>query len=72
MIDFLKNNPSVTKEEYLWEWTVPQIKLASYDFTHIKYLSEKEKEKKKTKVMNSAEDILNDLNMPIFGQTKKQ
>lgn len=72
MIDFLKNNPSVTKEEYLWEWTVPQIKLASYDFTHIKYLSEKEKERKKTKVMNSAEDILNDLNMPIFGQTKKQ
>lgn len=71
MIDFLKNNPSVTKEEYLWEWTVPQIKLASYDFTHIKYLSEKEKEKKKTKVMNSAEDILNDLNMPIFGQNKK-
>lgn len=71
MIDFLKNNPSVTKEEYLWEWTVPQIKLASYDFTHIKYLSEKEKERKKTKVMNSAEDILNDLNMPIFGQNKK-
>lgn len=72
MIDFLKNNPSVTREQYLWEWTVPQIKLASYDFTHIKYLSEKEKERKKTKVMNSAEDILNDLNMPIFGQTKKQ
>lgn len=71
MIDFLKNNPTVTREQYLWEWTVPQIKLASYDFTHIKYLSEKEKEKKKTKVMNSAEDILNDLNMPIFGQNKK-
>lgn len=71
MIDFLKNNPSVTKDEYLWAWTVPQIKLAAYDFTHIKYLSEKEKERKKAKVMNSAEDILNDLNLPVFGQHKK-
>ncbi len=67
MIDFLKNNPSVTKQEYMWEWTVPQVKLASYDFTHVRYLSEKEKERKKVKVVNSLDDLKNDLNMPIFG-----
>lgn len=67
MIDFLKNNPTVTRQEYLWEWTVPQIKLASYDYTHVRYLSEKEKERKKVKVVNSLDDLKNDLNMPIFG-----
>lgn len=67
MIDFLKNNPSVTRQQYMWEWTVPQVKLASYDYTHVRYLSEKEKKKKKSKVVNSLEDLKNDLNMPIFG-----
>ena len=67
MIDFLKNNPSVTRQQYMWEWTVPQVKLAAYDYTHVRYLSEKEKKKKKSKVVNSLDDIKNDLNMPIFG-----
>lgn len=69
MIDFLKNNPTVTKQEYLWEWTVPQVRLASYDFTHVKYLTEEEKKKKKAKVVNSLDDLKNDLNMPIFGNS---
>ena len=37
MVDFLRLNPYVTREEYMWKWTVPQIKLASYDFSHIEY-----------------------------------
>ena len=37
MIDFLRLNPYITKDEYMWEWTVPQIKLASYDFSHVEY-----------------------------------
>lgn len=73
MIDFLKANPYVTRDEYMWEWTIPQIRLSSYDFTHVKYLSEKEVEKKgkskkskNTKTINSAEDLMNDLGFPIF------
>lgn len=35
MMDFLKNFPFVSKEEYLWEWNVAQIALATADATHI-------------------------------------
>lgn len=66
MTDFLKANPYVTRDEYLWEWTVPQIRLASYDYTHVEYLSEKEIEKKKRKSIDSAEDLLSDLGTSIF------
>lgn len=70
MVDFLRANPYVTREEYMWEWTIPQIRLASYDFTHVKYLSEKEVKKKNTttKTINSAEDLINDLGFPIFNK----
>lgn len=63
MIDFLKNNPYVTREEYLWEWTIPQIRLASYDFTHVRYLSEKEVEKKNAKAYDNPEDFMRDLGL---------
>lgn len=46
MIDFLRANPYVSKEEYMWKWTVPQIKLASYDFSHIEYLDNVDSNKK--------------------------
>ena len=68
MVDFLKANPYVTREEYMWEWTVPQIRLASYDFTHVKYLSEKEIEerKKHSTTYDNPIDFVNDLGIPIF------
>ena len=65
MVDFLKANPYVTREEYMWEWTVPQIKLASYDFTHVRYLSEKEA-KANEKCYDDPQDFVNDLGIPIF------
>lgn len=65
MIDFLRANPFVTKEEYMWEWTVPQIKLASYDFSHVSYGSSKKNPKANAKTINSAEDLLNDLGVPL-------
>lgn len=52
-------------DKYMWEMTVSQINLAKYDTTHIEYLSDKEIEKKKTKVINSAEDLINDLGFKI-------
>lgn len=71
MIDFLKNNPTVTKEEYMWEWTIPQIRLASYDFTHVVYLNKNKKRKPATQTFNSAEDLLNDLGVPVFNKPNK-
>lgn len=65
MFDFLKAYPSVTMDKYMWEMTVAQINLAKYDTTHIEYLSDNEIEKKKTKVINSAEDLINDLGFAI-------
>mgnify|MGYP003290982371 CR=1 FL=1 len=69
MMDFLKENPSVTKEAYMWEWTVPQIKLASSDSTRVKYLTEKEVEAKKSKQYssNNIDELKSDLGIPIFG-----
>lgn len=63
MVDFLKANPYVTRDEYLWEWTIPQIRLASYDFTHVKYLSESEVEKNNAKAYDNPEDLMRDLGM---------
>lgn len=60
MIDFLKTNPYVTREEYLWQWTIPQVRLASCDFTHVKYYSDEEAEKRKTRkqAINTIEDLM--------------
>ena len=75
MIDFLRANTWCSQEEYKWQITVPQVRLASMDFTHIEYLSDEEKKdnekKNKTKnttVINGAEDFknLNDLGIPIL------
>lgn len=75
MIDFLRVNTWCSQEEYKWQMTVPQVRLASMDFTHTEYLSDKEKKdnKKKNKaknttVINGAEDFknLNDLGIPIL------
>ena len=43
MIDFLRANTWCSQEEYKWGMTVPQVRLASMDFTHIEYLSDSEK-----------------------------
>ena len=65
MIDFLRQNPYVTKEEYMWKWTVPQIKLASHDFTHVVYLTDKDIENSKTKMVDGT-NLRSDLNVPIL------
>lgn len=71
MTDFLKANPYVTKEEYLWDWTVPQVKLSSFDFTHTVFLSEEEAKKSKAKKIDSADDLINDLGIPITALKNK-
>lgn len=71
MIDFLRTNTWCSQEEYKWQMTVPQVRLASMDFTHIEYLSDNEKQNgslKNAKVINGVEDLknLNDLGIPIL------
>jgi hypothetical protein len=71
MIDFLRANAWCSQEEYKWQMTVPQVRLASMDFTHIEYLSDNEKQNgnlQNTKVINGVEDLknLNDIGIPIL------
>lgn len=65
MIDFLKAHPGVSRDEYLWEWTVPQVKLALFDNTHVEYLSEEqakvEKARRSGNVFTSAKSLVSDL-----------
>lgn len=65
MVDFLRQNPFITKEEYMWKWTVPQIKLATYDYTRVQTLTDEEAEKQNATVINSAEELMNDLGVNI-------
>lgn len=70
MVDFLKANPFVSMEEYKWKLSSPLIKLMSADNTHIHYLSEKEQQMKNATVINSVEDLMNDLGMSIDVNSK--
>ena len=67
MIDFLRANTWCSQEEYKWRMTVPQIRLASVDFTRIEYLSDSEKKNNKLKNATVLDDAnLNDLGIPIL------
>ncbi|MBQ0073131.1 MAG: hypothetical protein KBT34_02930 [Prevotella sp.] len=70
MIDFLRANPYVSREDYLWKWTVPQIKLASYDYSHVEYLTEEQakadKQKDSTVVIEHVMEYMTDLGVPVF------
>lgn len=70
MIDFLKANPYVTKEEYLWKWTIPQIKIASFDFTHNEYLEEEDKKMRNIRQIRNARDMMQflDPRIPVINK----
>lgn len=70
MIDFIKNNQTVTIEQYKWELTIPQIKIASHDFTHVEYISEKKAKSNQVRSYDNPYDLMNDLGIPIFKQEK--
>lgn len=67
MVDFLKANPFVTMDSYKWGLSSPMIKLMCADNTRIHYLSEKQSKMKNATVINNAEDLMNDLGIPVFG-----
>jgi len=64
-MDFLKAYPNITRNEYLWELSVPMIKLMSIDNTRVHYLSEKDVKRKNAKVIDGT-NLTNDLGIPIF------
>lgn len=67
MVDFLRANPWCSREEYLWQMTVGQVRLASFDFSHVEYI---DKDKAKVKRIGGTKDLknLNDLGIPIINK----
>ena len=65
MVDFLKAKPFVSMEDYKWRLSVPMIKIMAMDNTHINYLSDKQIERRNSKVIGNGAK-LNDLGLPIF------
>lgn len=65
MVDFLKANPYVSMEDYKWRLSVPMIRLMAMDNTRVNYLSEKQVKQKNATKIDSVEDLMNDLGMPI-------
>lgn len=68
MVDFLKNNPFVSLEDYKWNLNPRMIRIMSVDHTHVHYLSEKEAKKKKAVVVNDANTLMNDLGIPVISK----
>ena len=60
-----------TIEDYKWNLNPRMIRIMCADNTHIRYLSEKQAKKENATVINSADDLMNDLGMSIdIGKNK--
>lgn len=68
MVDFLRSNTWCSRDEYLWGMTVGQVRLSSFDFSHVEYLN-KDNNNKVGKI-GGADDLknLNDLGLPIINK----
>lgn len=70
MVDFLKQFPFITMEDYKWGFSVPMIRLMTADNTRVRYLSEKQAEERKRrrecKHLSSKKDMT-DLGIPMLG-----
>lgn len=69
MADFLKNHPFVSMDDYMWNMNPCLIKLMAIDNTRVHYLSDKERERRKTRYIDGT-NISSDLGVPIFGENK--
>ena len=68
MVDFLKSNPYVTMDDYLWRLNPCLIRLMSMDNTRVHYLSEKQAKKKGGKMYDGSDlgALKNDLGVVVF------
>lgn len=72
MVDFLKANPFVSMDDYLWKYSVPYLRLMAVDNTRVIYLSEEQAKKHNTtKYGGSHQQSFSDLGVPIFGNIVK-
>ena len=71
MTDFIKAHTMYNFEDYKWNLNPCMIKLMCADNTRIHYLSEKQSKMKNATVINNAEDLMNDLGIPVFGALDK-
>lgn len=68
-MDFIKQYPTISIEDYFWKYSAPMIRLMSSDGTYTKYLSEKQAkrywaEHRQTKMYENVDDFMTDLGMP--------
>ena len=72
MTDFIKAHTMYNFEDYKWNLNPCLIRLMCADNTRIHYLSEKQVEMRKSKVIDGSNmDIISDLGIPIFGGEKE-
>lgn len=71
-MDFIKQYPSTTFEDYFWKYSTPMIRLMSSDGTYSVMLSEEQAERywakhpKKRTTYDDADKFINDLEIPMF------
>lgn len=69
MVDFLKANPYMSMEDYMWKYSIPMIKIMGMDNSHVNYLSEKQAKERGGKTIDTktrtVEEISNDLGIKI-------
>ena len=69
MVDFLKANPFMTMDDYLWKYSIPMIKIMGMDNTHVNYLTEKQVEDRNFMTVDvngkSVQQLNNDLGTAI-------
>lgn len=71
-MDFIKQYPSFTFEDYFWRYSSAMIRIMSCDATFTRYLSEKQAKKywankrNGNKFYDDPNKFMNDLGLPIF------
>lgn len=71
-MDFIKQYPSMTFEDYFWKYSAPMIRIMSSDGTYSATLSDKQvkrywaKHPKKGTTYDDADKFINDLGIPMF------
>ncbi len=70
MIDFLRANTWCSREEYIWQMTVGQVKLSAFDFSRIEYSKKSQNSDGNNIKINTPEDLknINDFGVPIINK----
>jgi len=66
MVDFLKGFPFMSMDDYLWKYSVPLIRLMGLDNTRVRYLTDKQAERRKAVSVSDPMKLVNDLGLPVF------